>query len=107
MKRTLRGSLVAMLALLPALLSADAASDLRVNQLEQDVRDLKRQIVALSRQLDELQRARPDRPVTPGSTETHAAAPNTEWVDASKWQKLHPGMSELEVITLLGPPSQT
>ena len=105
MNRTLPVSLVAMFVLLPGIAAADAASDLRVNQLEQDVRELKRQVVMLSRQLDELQRARPDRPAARDAA-TAVSAPGTAWIDAAKWQKVHTGMSELEVLTLLGPPSQ-
>ena len=96
----------ALFSLLPGLAAADSVSDLRVNQLEQDVRELKRQVVLLSRQFDGLERARPDRPVT-RDVETPAPVPSTSWVDAGKWQKLHTGMSELEVMTVLGPPSST
>ena len=48
--------------LLLASFAAPAADDLKVMQLEQDVRDLQRQVLGLTRQVEELQR----RP-TPGS----------------------------------------
>lgn len=107
MNRTLWVLPVALFACLPGLAAADAVSDLRVVQLESDVRELKRQVVMLSRQVDELQRARPDRS-GPRDTSGATAAPaaSTTWIDAAKWQKLHTGMSELDVLTLLGPPSQ-
>ena len=54
--------LAALLLLLP--LTASAVDDLRVNQLEQEVRDLKRQVQVLTRQVDEL-RNRPARLNTP------------------------------------------
>lgn len=88
-----------------------AADDLRVMQLEQDVRNLRREVQLLSRQVAGLQ-AQPVRPAdrslstTPpntGSVEGGLVA--TTWVDASKWERLRPGMTELEVIGLLGPPT--
>jgi hypothetical protein len=105
MNRTRPLFLCAFLGLSPVMATADAASDLRVNQLEQEVRELKRQVLVLSRQIDDLQRARPDRGATRDANPA-TTTPSTAWVDAAKWQKLHTGMSELDVMTLLGPPSQ-
>jgi outer membrane murein-binding lipoprotein Lpp len=96
-----------MAVLMGASMGAVAADDLKVSQLEQDVRELQRQVQALSRQI-EMQRAqstpapqmvRPKTSSAAGSGETPA------WVDAARWQKLQPGMSELEVVTTLGPPT--
>lgn len=88
-------------------LAAGAADEYKVSQLQQDVRDLQRQVQALTRQL-ESQRLQPaplpGSPVKP----TNALPPASgvpAWVDAGKWQRLMPGMSELEVISVLGPPS--
>jgi len=85
---------------------ASAADDGRISFLEQEVRNLQRQVLALSRQVDEL-RSRPDLPEKPG-----IASPRTietdrlpSWVDAAKWMRIRPGMNELEVISTLGPPS--
>jgi hypothetical protein len=93
-----------------ATLTARAADDPRVSFLEQEVRNLHRQVDALSRQVDDL-RTRPDRPrsagaalARPGSTGPTPAG-STEWVDAALWKKIHPGMTELEVIGTLGPPT--
>lgn len=90
---------------------ASAADDTRVSFLEQEVRNLQRQVQALSRQVDEL-RTRPDRieiplSATPATMPTGAAAAPglPRWVDASRWQRLRPGMSDLEVISSLGPPT--
>lgn len=84
-----------------------AADETRVSLLEQDVRELKRQVVTLSRQVDEL-RSRPARPEA-GAALRPDRAPASDperWVDSAKWNALRPGMSELEVVTLLGPPTQ-
>jgi hypothetical protein len=88
-----------------------AADDLRVMQLEQDVRNLRREVQLLSRQVAGLQ-AQPVRPAdrspsTPPTTtgSMDGGLVTTTWVDASKWERLRPGMTELEVIGLLGPPT--
>jgi len=91
--------------LLLASFAAVAADDLKVMQLEQDVRDLQRQVQGLTRQVEELQRRptpgiRTERAFSPPAT-----APAGEWVDAAKWNRLKSGMSELEVISTLGPPT--
>lgn len=96
--------LAAMLLWAPV--AALAADDLKVSQLEADVRDLKRQVQGLSRQLEELRAQLPrtaDRP-TPAPSTT-PAADSDAWVDAAKWKRLRPGMSELDVIGALGPPT--
>jgi len=83
-----------------------AADDARVMRLEQDVRNLQREVQNLSRQIDQLrlQTTRPSAdgrlpPPPPPVTDTSG------WLDASKWKKLRPGMSELEVIATLGAPT--
>jgi len=91
--------------LLLASFAAPAADDLKVMQLEQDVRDLQRQVSGLTRQVEELQRrptpgVRTERAFEPSSTVSAAA-----WVDAAKWNRLRAGMSELDVINTLGPPT--
>jgi hypothetical protein len=94
-----------ILVLLGAALSARAADDPRVSFLEQEVRNLHRQVDALSRQVDDL-RMRPDRPRGVGAPAAKAPpASSTQWVDAARWQKIRPGMSELEVVATLGLPT--
>lgn len=97
----------ALILLAAAPIAGRAADDLKVSQLEQDVRDLQRQVQALSRQLD-LQRTQP--PSAEGgplrSAPPTVTVGNTPpWVDAAKWQKLRPGMTEFDVVTILGPPT--
>jgi len=96
----------ALLACLLLPLAAAAADDGRVSFLEQEVRNLQRQVLALSRQMDEI-RSRPDRPAGPLASvpRTGEADGLPSWVDAAKWKRLRPGMDELEVIATLGPPS--
>ena len=99
--------------LIPCLMSvslgAGAADDYKVSQLQQDVRDLQRQVQALTREI-ESQRLQPAPPTgsaaSSGGTRTVPQASGVPaWVDAGKWQRLMPGMSELEVVSVLGPPT--
>ncbi len=96
-------TLAAILALMP--LVASAADAQRISFLEQEVRNLQRQVMALTRQVEEM-RSRLDRPTT--QAPAAAAAPTAgsdQWIDAAHWQQIQRGMSELEVIELLGPPT--
>jgi len=100
----MRRLLIACL-LLP--LGASATDAGRISFLEQEVRNLQRQVQALSRQVDEL-RLRPDRlegPAMSAVPRTGGADGLPMWVDAGKWKRVQRGMSELEVIATLGPPS--
>ena len=94
--------LVALLALMP--LTASAADEQRISFLEQEVRNLQRQVQSLSRQVDEL-RTRPDRPTAPVPAVATPAPGSDQWIDAARWKQVRRGMSELEVIDLLGAPS--
>jgi len=84
--------------------AAVAADDGRVSFLEQEVRNLHRQVDALSRQVDQL-RTRPERIKPPVNASETAAPSATDWIDAGKWKRLRPGMSELEVVAILGAPT--
>ena len=99
-------------ALLGILLSfsAVAADDdtYRLMKVEQDVRNLEREVQTLTRQLDEL-RQQQSRASERGSTTRSSSAPavasSTAWLEASRWDRVRTGMSELEVIGLLGAPT--
>jgi hypothetical protein len=94
---------VVMLAFLPVVA---AAQDTRVSYLEQEMRNLQRQVQALSRQVEELG-SRPARLENRDRSHDVASAADAAaaWLDAGKWQRLRVGMSELEVIGSLGPPT--
>lgn len=97
-----------LVALLATLSSAAAQNDYKVIKLEQDMRNLEHQVQELQRQVSDLQRrlsqsgdassTRPERPATPSAT-------STSWLVAPNWDRVQPGMSELQVIDLLGPPT--
>lgn len=96
-----------LLAALCAPIAAMAADELEVVQLQQDVRELQRQVQMLSRQIEtqRLQSALPGGASGPRSSQSAVIGVTPTWVDAARWQKLTSGMSELEVITTLGPPT--
>lgn len=104
----MRNLLIALLALLgQSALAADDAT-YRLMKLEQDVRNLERQVQTLTRQLDELkqQSARAgDRSSTVMRSSTPPAAISGDWLEAARWNRVRPGMDELEVIDILGPPT--
>lgn len=84
------------------------ADDFKVIKLEQDVRNLERQVRELSRQVAELQRS-PGRPGDRALSSTNRQAPvmtsSVAWLDAKNWERVQIGMSELQVIDILGPPT--
>ena len=84
-----------------------AADDFKVIKLEQDVRNLERQVRELQRQLaDVQQRSRGTLESRPDATSDAPNASSTgQWLDAANWKRVRPGMEELEVISLLGPPT--
>ena len=96
--------LLALLLTLP--LVAHAADDGRVSFLEQEVRNLQRQVLSLNRRIDEMSTRQPGN-FEPARTlpAAPAVAASDAWLDAGKWRKVKPGMSELEVVSLLGPPT--
>lgn len=85
-----------------------AADDYKVIKLEQDVRRLEQQVRDLSREVADLRRQTGAPPLsTPRDQEQPAPASSQPWLQAKNWQRLRVGMSELEVIAALGPPTST
>ena len=84
-----------------------AAEDFRVMKLEQDVRTLEREVQTLERLVGELQqrarRADPTHEI--GTAPTPTQDTEQKWLQASAWNRIKPGMSELEVIEILGKPT--
>jgi hypothetical protein len=85
-----------------------AAEDFRVMKLEQDVRTLERQVQTLQRLVNDLQQqARRTEPTF--ELDSATAGPSIEsdqaWLKASAWNRVRTGMSELEVIEILGKPT--
>jgi hypothetical protein len=91
--------------LLPAWSAAD---DLRVQQVEIDVRDLKRTVAEQARRIDDLERYVRQLSASPG---TRSSPPRpfkeggTEWLDPKNWDRVRKGMTAQEVIAILGVPA--
>ena len=103
----MRNLLLALIAV-PLLGHAQDDANYRVMKLEQDVRNLERQVQTLTRQLDELkqQSARAGDRSAPGTRSSAApTTSSTAWIEAARWDRVRTGMSELEVINILGPPT--
>lgn len=102
----MRNLLIALLALLgQSALAADDAT-YRLMKLEQDMRNLERQVQTLTRQIDELKQ-QAGRPGVSGprSPAAPTASSSTTWLEAARWDRVRQGMSELETIGILGPPT--
>src|SRR5688500_5895833 len=85
--------------------SALAADSNRIIALEQDVRNLERLVASLEREVRGLRQQRSSG--LPGLNESNdQQGPSSDaWVDAAKWRKIRLGVSELEVIEILGRPT--
>ena len=85
---------------------ASAADELKIIKLEQDVRNLERQVQGLNRELAQLrsQLARAGDRRLPSRPTGETAPLSTDWLSAAQWDRIRTGMSELEVISTLGPP---
>jgi len=97
-------TVVAMLLMgLPVLTTAQ---DYKVIKLEQDVRNLEQQVRELSRQVTQLQsRSGTSSPIQVLGRDRVAQPSSPRWFEAKRWQDLRVGMSELQVIEALGPPT--
>ena len=111
--------LLAMSILLLCPMLSAAQDNMNYSRLELDVRQLQREVLILSQLVNQL-RTRMDLPTAPAAPHALPAVPdagsntppeqdraNPRWVDAGRWRELRTGMSELEVIEKLGPPTST
>lgn len=92
---------LSLLFMLPA-----SADEVRERQLELDLAQLRRELLAQTRRIDELERlVRFDSP--PRTSARGAKAPEVvpRWLVAGNWNRVKPAMTELEVIAILGTPS--
>jgi len=81
--------------------------DLRVRQLENEVNRLQREIEAQSRRIDELERSARDGAVAPRMPAASAPREDSSpaWLVSTNWDRVRPGMKEIDVIALLGRPT--
>jgi hypothetical protein len=102
----MRYAVLVLLLVIAGPLSA-AVDDTRFFKLEQDVRRLEQTVRDLSRQLDELkeQLARGGAAAFGGAKSAGGTGASTAWIDAASWRRVQQGMSELDVIDILGLPT--
>jgi hypothetical protein len=103
-----------LVGLAPSDVRAAIADDLKVSQLEQDVRELQRIVQQQARRIEALESAMrqarvgrmplPD-PSVPAAVASAVSDVPVAWLQSANWDKLRPGMSEVEVIRVLGSPS--
>lgn len=90
--------------------SATAApiDEFRLSNIEQSIRALQTQLREQARLIDELQRQVNGSSGANSPPRSSVPASNTgnSWLDAAHWKRLRNGMSELEVVSILGPPTQ-
>jgi hypothetical protein len=100
--------LLTLVAFLACCSSAFAqVDDLRVRQLENEVSRLQREIDAQARRIDDLERTARNGAVAPRTAPV--ATPHEDrspaWLVSTNWERLRPGMKEIDVIALLGRPT--
>jgi hypothetical protein len=85
-----------------------AAEDLRVRQLEQDIAQLKRTVLEQQRRIEQLERQASSQARVSARSEAGVAqrpAASLPWHAPINWDRLQTGMSEAQVIQILGPAS--
>jgi hypothetical protein len=94
-----------LLTCLPVIqpLAAAPIDEFRLTDIEQKIRTLESTVREQARQITELQR-QPGLPQATLNTPVIDSAPR--WLTSANWTRIKPGMNELQVIELLGPPTQ-
>jgi hypothetical protein len=101
--RTWAGACLSVLLLLAPVFAG--ADDARERQLELDVQQLRRELLAQARRIDELER-QSGRGVKETSVTMLPVVPvRPPWLVAANWERVHAGMSEAEVKQVLGTPT--
>ncbi len=96
---------VVLAAVLLFVTSAVSADDIRVLKLEQDVHNLERVVQDLSRQIAQLEL---QLAMVSGGARLAVPVPpvrDAAWLDGNNWSRIQPGMTEKEVVTILGAPT--
>ena len=89
---------------------ARAQDELRVRQLENEVSRLQRELDAQSRRIDDLERnsrgaaASSLSPAPPDAVRRDAES-SPAWLLTTNWDRIKPGMKDVDVIALLGRPT--
>jgi hypothetical protein len=109
-RRTL---IVAILLVSLTFVASVQSEDLKVIQMEQDVRDLQRTVQQQSQRIDNLERELAQargKPYLAGRMNGNgrpltSSDASTQWLTMANWDRVRNGASELDVIAVLGPPT--
>ena len=86
--------------------AARAQDELRVRVLENEVMRLQRELDAQSRRIEDLERNARNPGITrPAVTATRPSDSSPAWLVSGNWDRIRPGMKEIDVIALLGRPT--
>lgn len=88
-------------------LVAAPIDEFRISELEQRIRDLETATREQARVLNQLLDQSSTKPLANLPATSAMRSEEQRWLSANQWQRVQPGMSELQVIELLGPPTQT
>lgn len=90
------------------LLAGGPIDEFRISNIEQSVRALQTQVKEQARVIDDLQRQAGGsaRAASAERRSSNVPAANNAWLSADNWKRVRNGMSELEVVSVLGPPTQ-
>lgn len=95
-------------AMVPPASAQIPVDDLRVRQLEADIRRLQQQVDAQARRIEDLERAAHlSSPAMPAASGIRPPDPSPVWLTSASWDRVKTGMSALEVIAILGRPTST
>ena len=83
------------------------ADEVRERQLELDVEQLRRDLQAQARRIDQLERSSvrsTERSISASAQNAPLAPPKVPpWLVSANWERIHPGMVSAEVTKILGP----
>ena len=83
------------------------ADEARERQLELDVAQLRRELLAQGRRIEQLERQTLRSVPEPTLNAALASPTLPPWLVAANWERVRPGMSEAEVTKLLGTPTSS
>jgi len=98
---------VAALIFALSLHTSVVADEIHEQQLDQQVQELRRQVDAQARRIDQLERSmRANDTHTPTGTEVAPPPSDTRpWLVGSNWDRIHVGMTSEQVTAILGAPN--
>src|SRR5690349_20978528 len=106
----MRSKYLAGIVLALTALPASAQDALRVRQLEGDVQRLERDLQAQARRIDQLEQSvrsagSQPLPTSPSLLRQSTGDGSPAWLLSTNWDRVKPGMKDVEVIALLGRPT--